>query len=428
MHTQGPMRTTPGPFLLGAMVLAGLALLAMGVPVQGQAASAGTLYLTPTKLSEETVTTVGCGVEESYALTAVAPTAAAGSKVKQLGVFASSCTVEFEYVTPTAFTLGASGEAKLYISCDQPTAIRPGSNNGVNNVASVRVTLQKNGQDVSANPVYLTGATDLACTGSTDILAVTVPVNTANAAYEAGDKLSLKAIVWWANPNGATVQQGYYVVYGTGQPSGFTAPGLPSGAATSAGGETIYRNVTAAVFDESVEGNVSSDTYHYNWTQGPANATVTYNATGTGNATLIVTDASGAEVANQTVAAPGNGTLQIANATAGNWTVRYVLENLTGTFTARIAVPPAGNGTGNGTGGDGSGTGTSTGTGTGGSGTSTGTGTGTQGKGGNGDGEETDEALLDKLTSDPAYLYTSAGGAAAVLAMSIIGLAGRWRL
>jgi predicted RNA-binding Zn-ribbon protein involved in translation (DUF1610 family) len=175
----------------------------------------------------------------------------------------------------------------------------------------------------------------------------------------------------------------------------------------------IFTNVTDEVFEETVSSsNGTSGTYHYNWTQGPSNATVSYNATGTGNVTLIITDANGTELRNETLEAPTNGTFTIENATAGDWTVRYVFGNFTGNFTARIAPGlDAGNGTGNQTGG---GSGTSTGTSTGGSGTSTGTGTGTQGKGGNGTGEETDEALLDKLTSDPAYLYTSAGGFAVV--------------
>ncbi len=191
-------------------------------------------------------------------------------------------------------------------------------------------------------------------------------------------------------------------------------------------GLTHFLNVTTPVFNETVSLlNASSDVYQYNWTQGPANSTGSFNATGNGSVGFVITDANGTELINRTTTASEAASLTIPAGLPGNWNVRYTLYNFTGNFTLRIA-PVLGNltdGTGNGTG---TGTGTSSGTGTG-AGTSTSTGTGgVAGPSGNGPAN-LDEAI-DLFKADSGYAVASAAGFASVLLISIIALASRWSL
>jgi hypothetical protein len=124
-----------------------------------------------------------------------------------------------------------------------------------------------------------------------------------------------------------------------GPDSGFGTPFVLAGA----GSAVTLANVTGDVFNETVSTNAStSASYVYNWTTGPAAGVLAYVANGTGNVSLFVTDANATELVNQTVEAPSNGTVELSPASAGNWTVRYDLQDFNGTFTVTIAPPASG--------------------------------------------------------------------------------------
>ena len=57
-----------------------------------------------------------------------------------------------------------------------------------------------------------------------------------------------------------------------------------------------------------------------------------------GSITLVVEDATGAEVYNQSLAV--NGTLETATGTTGAWTIRIIYTNASGTVNFRVQKHP----------------------------------------------------------------------------------------
>ncbi|HUR62360.1 MAG TPA: hypothetical protein VM286_08380 [Candidatus Thermoplasmatota archaeon] len=297
-----------------ALLLGAVPLLALLAPASAQA-TPGTLYFTNTVIDDP-----GGPGTKVFAASEVLPVAE-GKAAAPVSPGPVTYTTAWDYTLPAAATLSGLAHVDAYVSCETLSAYRAG-------VA---------GQLASSRAILLKGTTAIAqadradqftpCTGPASINQLSFDVDTKGTAFAAGDLLEVQVLVWWTNSGGvdaspapSTPPDAYFLVGGAAHTSKLTVAGLVGGAAAGTGTVRVHGNLTGAT--ASLEQSFATSrnaTYLYNWTQGPAAATIRLTVHGTGNATVTIRDASRAVVFT---ASPRN-TTSYLNVTAkqGTWSV-----------------------------------------------------------------------------------------------------------
>lgn len=186
------------------------------------------------------------------------------------------------------------------------------------------------------------------------------PGGVASSASAAGDHLIVLTVpkVVLSNPGPGTLFSNLYVT-ATGKTAG--AADTVTDRAPNAGGFGANYTLTGGSAAKTVRGtlsganvtlaqtflNATTASYVYNWTQGPANATVRLAVHGSGNATVTVRDAANATLVRQGATA----TLNVTGK-AGRWTVTINYTAFKGDLSLSIAprVPATAGGPGGGSG------------------------------------------------------------------------------
>lgn len=126
-----------------------------------------------------------------------------------------------------------------------------------------------------------------------------------------------------------------------------------AGTSTDGAAKTVYETLDATSLNLTRSfANATTGVVHYNWTAGPANATLSLSVHGSGNVTVVVKDAANATLLSVT---PRNEVVSKALAgKAGTWTITFNVTAFKGNFTLQAGPrAPAASGSG--------GTGTTTG-------------------------------------------------------------------
>lgn len=267
------------------------------------------------------------------AMTDVAPVdAEAKHAYVAFGFFQLTYTTQFDYEVSEAMTLSGPAVATFHISCDLPTATRPGVDG---QQVSSRAVLLKDGSEISSTERVDDAAL---CTGSSDVLTLVYELDSAGTEFDAGDTLNVQLILWAAALPDDAVDHVYILVDSTEYPSGIRGEGLPGGAG---GAEPV-------TVEESIEGpavdlaltfdNATTGSHTYNWTTDLESIDVAYEghaSNGTANLTIL---APGGKEAVSAPLAPGervNGTARVT-ADPGNWTIQLDLSAFEGELRVQL--------------------------------------------------------------------------------------------
>lgn len=236
-------------------------------------------------------------------------------------------TTQFDYAVTAPFSTSGVLPFTAYITCDTQTALRPGSQNGVNDLSTARAVLMKNGGEVSQASLYSLRT----CDGPDDIWEAVFELASGDTAFAPGDTLNLQLLVWAPNGAPGSGAENMHVLVGGAFPTGVTGSGLPGGETVAAAPQVVHANLTGeSALVEHDWATSRNDTFVYNWTAPAGNTRLNVSAAPErGNVTVTVEDAGG-ELFNQTLSAAGNVTALLAG--GGNWTVTLAYDDYVGTL------------------------------------------------------------------------------------------------
>lgn len=279
-----------------------------------------------------------------YAMSPEAPTANPSFKdYIATGFGALTYTTAFEYSVEQDFTAGGELTWRAYVSCDRPTAFRPGVPNDTNDVPTYRAELVRGTSIVATDVKY----EERTCDGPSDIWEAVFTFDVAGESWAAGDLLRVNNVIWVATGPAATDAKNVHVLGGEAHLSGLTGPGLPGGA--DPGPVVVHENITRG-FRHTFE--TPHDNRYILSFPVDSDMNVTFAAQVTeGSALVVLRDAAGAEIYNATWNATG-GFQEAYTGQPGNWTFDVQYEGFVGVLEGNATpLPPPVHGGGNGTGG-----------------------------------------------------------------------------
>lgn len=235
-------------------------------------------------------------------------------------------TTQFDYAVTGALATSGTLPFTVYITCDTQTVLRPGSQNGANDVATARAVFLRNGAEVSQASLFSLRT----CDGPDDIWEAVFELDSGDTAFAPGDLLSVQLLVWAPNGAPGTGAENMHVLVGGAFPTGITGEGLP-GAVVAAGPRVVQGNLTGeSALVQHDWATTRNDTFVYNWTAPAGNTRLNVSAAPErGNVTVTVEDAGG-ELFNQTLSTPGNVTALLAG--GGDWTITVSYDGYVGTL------------------------------------------------------------------------------------------------
>lgn len=304
-------------------IVALLFLSLVPAPMVAAQDAPGTIFFGSTLLSEPAAgQTSGCRTIKHYNIGIEAAAIPDGKAYWDEIPGAVGCGIWFDLVLAAGVTLAGTGQLTFRYACDAFTS--PGA------TSDFRGRLYKNGAQISQ--VDVESGQTCGTAGAT----ATIGLPTADTSFDAGDTLSIGVVSWFMNTPSAQAKN-LHMKVGPSSPATFTAAGLEAltrPATTPSGPSLLFQNVTGPEVRSSRESaEMLNQSDVYNWTAPGGDIELSYSATLTNGSVLFsIVDGANNSVAEGGVTGAGNESRVLANATAGNWTVRVDYSNFTGSF------------------------------------------------------------------------------------------------
>jgi MYXO-CTERM domain-containing protein len=205
-------------FVVATVLITAVFALAATAQEADDAPEPGILFFTSQDLNADD-SSLDCGDMPHYNLTREDQRDNESSQAPaSVSYGAVACPTFFEHNVSEPFELKTNASVAVHFGCESDTVLRNAAGQ-----STVRVTVQKNGEDVDGATGSWTSPDEL-CTPDDSPYYAAIVIESIDASFEAGDILGLEALIWSSDTAGGEV---YYSAGSPNNSSLIRAAGLP---------------------------------------------------------------------------------------------------------------------------------------------------------------------------------------------------------